>query len=489
MSDALERLTGQELRDLHDTLAALVQLKAKEPLSYFHPYPKQKDFFDLGATKRERLLQAGNQTGKSQAGAYETACHATGAYPPWWVGRRFEHPTQGWIAGESGQSVRDIAQTKLFGIPHDESSIGMIARELVISKSSSHGVADLFDTARIRHVSGGVSTITTKTYEQARGKWMGQTLDWIWLDEECPEGHYSEALARLTGPGVIWTTFTPLAGFTNVVGRFLRDDSEDARRDRGVVKMGLKDAEHFTAEEKQRRLAGYPAHERQARSEGDPTLGSGAIFDQLETTLSIGSGLRVPVHWAKLWGLDFGSSVFAAVLMAWDRDTDTIYVLDTVRLENSKPIEHVAAMRRKAPDVRVAWPSDGHSHERGSGETIISQYRRLGLLVLGSHACFPDGGVSVEAGLMEMAERMGDGRFRVMAHCADWFDEYRGYHRDTSGKIVKLRDHLLDATRYAVMSKRFARPGAIGGGLSEPRDFARRPTSPIAIGIDFDVFA
>jgi hypothetical protein len=89
------------------------------------------------------------------------------------------------------------------------------------------------------------------------------------------------------------------------------------------------------------------------------------IFTQLETTLAI----DIPIHWAKLWGLDFGYQVFAAVLLAWDRDADVVYVLNTVRLENPGPVEHVA-IRRIASDVRSAWPHDGHSNERGTGETI-----------------------------------------------------------------------------------------------------------------------
>jgi hypothetical protein len=39
------------------------------------PYPKQKLFHDLGQTCTERLLRAGNQLGKTWAGAMEMATH------------------------------------------------------------------------------------------------------------------------------------------------------------------------------------------------------------------------------------------------------------------------------------------------------------------------------------------------------------------------------------------------------------------------------
>jgi Terminase RNaseH-like domain len=41
-----------------------------------------------------------------------------------------------------------------------------------------------------------------------------------------------------------------------------------------------------------------------------------------------------------------------------------------------------------------------------------------------------------------------------MASLTNWFREFRKYHRDDkgSGKIVKRDDHLMDATRYLIIS-------------------------------------
>ena len=52
------------------------------------PYPWQIDFHAAGATNMERAVIAANQTGKSTAGAAETAAHLTGVYPDWWQGKR-----------------------------------------------------------------------------------------------------------------------------------------------------------------------------------------------------------------------------------------------------------------------------------------------------------------------------------------------------------------------------------------------------------------
>jgi hypothetical protein len=68
----------------------------------------------------------------------------------------------------------------------------------------------------------------------------------------------------------------------------------------------------------------------------------------------------------------------------------------------------------------------------------------------------PKGAVSVEAGLMEMLDRMQTGRFKVFKHLNDWWEEYRLYHRK-DGKVVKENDDLMAATRYGIMMLRYAR--------------------------------
>ena len=65
-------------------------------LTYYKPYQRQADFHAAGATKRERLLMAANQVGKTWAGGFEAAMHLTGQYPDWWAGYRFDRPTIGW---------------------------------------------------------------------------------------------------------------------------------------------------------------------------------------------------------------------------------------------------------------------------------------------------------------------------------------------------------------------------------------------------------
>jgi hypothetical protein len=63
--------------------------------------------------------------------------------------------------------------------------------------------------------------------------------------------------------------------------------------------------------------------------------------------------------------------------------------------------------------------------------------------------------VSVEAGLTMMLTMMQTGKFKVLKHLHDWFEEFRLYHR-RDGKVVKEGDDLMSATRYGIMMLRYA---------------------------------
>jgi phage terminase large subunit-like protein len=449
---------------------------------FFKPYKKQKEFFAWGATKRERLLMAGNQLGKTEAGAFETACHLTGTYPDWWEGRRWVKPVRGWAAGVSSMSVRDTQQLKLCGPPGIASSLGTgyIPRDkFADTPTLARGISAAFDTIQVKHVSGGVSVLKFKSYEQGREKFQAETLDFIWPDEEPPADVYGECLARIAATGgMIFITFTPLKGRSDVVLRFLDSSSKD----REVVIMTIMDAEHISPEMRQRIIDGYDPSEREARVMGVPMMGEGRIFTTLEDTIREPIIDRLPLYWTKLWGVDFGiNHPFAAVLTAWDRDNDIVHLVHTIRMKDGLPLNHAAAMKNIGADIPVAWPHDGHNRDKGSGEALASLYKACGLKMLPGHAQFADGSISTEAGIREMQQRMANGQLKVAQHLSEWFDEYRFYHRK-DGLIVKEKDDLLSATRVALMAKRSGQPVHLGSKRAKPRKDA------VADGLDFDLF-
>ena len=169
---------------------------------------------------------AGNQLGKTVAGSMEWAMHLTGIYPDWWEGRRFDLPVRLWAAGETRTSTRDTIQKLLVGEPEreEEWGTGSIPGDTLLDTSRAMGVANGLDSATVRHVSGGASTILFKAYEQGRAKWQGDTLQGVWFDEEPALDIYTEGMTRTNATGgIVMLTFTPLKGASDVVRTFLND--------------------------------------------------------------------------------------------------------------------------------------------------------------------------------------------------------------------------------------------------------------------------
>src|SRR5215468_7795296 len=90
---------------------------------------------------------AGNQLGKTLAGGFEVAMHATGRYPDWWKGRRFDGPTIGWACGVTGEVVRDTVQRVLVGRP-SQTGTGAIPKDAIAELVSARGIPDLLDSIK-----------------------------------------------------------------------------------------------------------------------------------------------------------------------------------------------------------------------------------------------------------------------------------------------------------------------------------------------------
>jgi phage terminase large subunit-like protein len=438
---------------LLETLEAEKTRRSTEnKLAYYKPYPKQIEFHDAGAEVRERLLMAGNQLGKTLAGGNEAAMHATSRYPDWWQGRRFDRPVIGWVCGVTGEVVRDTVQRVLVGRPGQEGT-GAIPKDALRECVPARGTPDLLDTIKVEHVSGGQSIIGLKTYASGLEKFQGETLDFVWFDEEPPIEIYTEGLTRTNvGANPAWMTFTPLLGVSSVVKRFLHEKSDD----RYKIVMTIDDVKHYSDDEKKKIISSYPQHELEARTKGIPILGSGRIFPVAEEKIAI-DHRDLPSHWPRIGGMDFGlDHPFAAVELVWDRDLDVVYVSKTHRLREATPVLHAAAIRSWGKELPWAWPRDGRRETlEGAGIALAQQYRDQGINMLYEHAQFEDKSVSVEAGLMQLLDRMQTGRFKVFRHLNDWWEEFRLYHRK-DGKVVKEGDDLMSATRYAVMMLRHA---------------------------------
>lgn len=235
---SLGHLTPSECRELLQLMEEQERRRKRRLIETLYPetgplrrelYPKHLEFFQAGARYRERCAMAANRVGKSFGmGGYETALHLTGLYPPWWPGRRFDHPIEAWAAGKTNETTRDIVQRILLGdvtrsgASRNVSGTGMIPGDQIGPLTWKQGVTDLLDTIKVRHVSGEWSLLGIKSYQQGRGSFEGTAKHLIWLDEEPPSDIYGECLIRTaTTHGIVYLTFTPLEGMSDTVISFL----------------------------------------------------------------------------------------------------------------------------------------------------------------------------------------------------------------------------------------------------------------------------
>src|SRR5271169_2612490 len=163
MMNSFKPLQASEAISLAKTLEKeWATRESQRQLTRYRPYPKQLEFHNAGKDYRQRLLMAANQVGKTLAAGFELAMHATGDYPDWWVGRRWDRPIVGWAAGVTGESTRDNPQRILLGRP-GAIGTGAIPKRDLLDTSSARGLADAVDTIRVRHLSGGTSIIQLKS--------------------------------------------------------------------------------------------------------------------------------------------------------------------------------------------------------------------------------------------------------------------------------------------------------------------------------------
>lgn len=415
-------------------------------------YAQHLEFFRLGRTNSTRCFMAANRVGKTEGGGgYEVTCHLTGIYPEWWPGFKFDHPIDCWAAGDTNETVRDIIQLKLLGREEDGWGTGLIPGDNIVKVQKRQNGNGAVDYAVIKHASGGTSRIGFKSYEQGRKAFQGTEKHLIWLDEESEEGIRAECALRLmTTGGHLIETFTPLRGLTPIVLKYLGEDAEVPEHriaERGglaMVMAGWDDVPHLGADEKRRMLAECEPHLRDSRSKGIPSIGAGAIYPVPEEEILV-DPFELPDHWPRAYGLDVGWNRTAAAWGAIDRENDVVYLYSEHYQGEAEPSTHVAGINARGAWIPGTIDPASRGRSQKDGEKLLEIYTDLGLDLTPADN-------SRESGLFEVHQRLATGRLKVFRTLNSWRGEYRIYHRDEKGHIVKKNDHLMDATRYLVVS-------------------------------------
>jgi phage terminase large subunit-like protein len=439
---------------------------------------KHKAWFEAGATYRERYFSASNRTGKTVSGAYEATVHATGLYPEWWTGKRFNTPTNGWVVGSTTNTTRDICQKELFG-PLDAPGTGMIPPHLIGKITVRPNSGGAYDVVTVFHVSGGLSTIGFKSYEMRRESFEGTNQHWVWMDETAPIEIYSECLIRtaMTG-GILFMTATPLKGLTPLVLAFFtradflplgsdvpaivkmtREDSEQAIQDRiaagemdildlkryreskgkpttkAVLVCGWDHAPWLDEDTKRELIESTPTHERAARTTGLPSMGAGSVFSVPLEDIVV-PDFEIPAYWKKVCGMDVGWNNTAAVWLAQNPDTDEWFLYSEYKDGKQEPIFHAETVKRRGVWMNVAIDPASKGRSQADGKQLFNTYRGLGLKVFTAAN-------ARESSIFELQQAFATGKLKVFKSLQKLQAEYMTYRRAENGKVLKENDHCL----------------------------------------------
>jgi len=429
-------------------------------------YPWQQRFISKTATNRQCLLMAANRVGKTYTGCYIDAIHATGRYPDWWEGYKFDHAPLIWCLGYSGDKCRDLLQAPIFGTySNGQFTGGLIIVDLILDAVPG-GIPRLASQVTVEWVGPngeqGESIMQFKSYSQGQAALMGDDVDLAHIDEEPKDASiWPQVLTRTMSAdkgrgGRCILTFTPENGKTELVTKFM----DDPGKGQYLQTATWDDAPHLSDEVKEEILAAYPVYQRDMRSKGIPLMGAGLIYEVDENDIKC-DPFEVPDYWFVINGMDFGwDHPQAHIQLVWDRDADCFYLINAFKKSKIQPFEAWHVVKPWATNVPTAWPHDGLQTEKGSAKQQKDYYKEEGFNMLPEHATWEDGGNGVWAGIMELNNLMKTGRFKIVSTLVEVFEELRQYHTKTTadGKsvIVKIKEDLLDAIRYAYMMRRYA---------------------------------
>lgn len=216
-----------------------------------------------------------------------------------------------------------------------------------------------------------------------------------------------------------------------------------------LVQAGWDDVPHLDPDTKRDLLASTLPHLRDARTQGIPSLGAGAIYP-LGLSEILVDPFQIPPYFPRAYALDVGWNRTAALWGAWDRSVDVIYLYTEHYRGQAEPSIHATAIKARGDWIPGLIDPAARGRSQADGRQLIVQYRDLGLNLREADNTL----TGEDSGIYEVWERLSTGRLKVFSTLQNWQAEYRMYRRDEKGRIVKEFDHLMDCTRYLVLGIR-----------------------------------
>ena len=453
-------------------------------IKYFRPFEHQIKFFKTGQSERRGILAA-NRIGKTVSTCFETAYHLTGHYPDWWPesGKRFDRPVTVMVAGEGWSQVAMVLQAELLGTNDikisDNLGTGAIPRDCIVFDTMRNDGANCLGV-EIRHRSGHNSYLLFANYTQEVRQMQGFKLNLAVFDEQPPDDFFSEIVTRTaTTQGQVLCSFTPLKGLNGLVSKFWHHEEgyEHIRVSWDDVPEYDPWGEPFLLMDTRRQLErDYLPHERDARRNGVPVMGKGAVF-QIRNWPTYRTGdydFRNTSGIERIIALDLGlvnDKTVISLMYYHPREQEAwLHTQIVVKgSEEANPMNYINhLMRPEVFGTPIVLPADANTQGRYtmSSQSIRELFEQYELNVHPDAIMNPpdDQGRRTNHksfGINMMRQMLELGTLHINENCVEFMREAQNYYADEKGRFSDP-DDCIDSTRYALM-------GCLQG-FSEPYD-------------------
>lgn len=420
------------------------------PLQGYKPHPKQAEFH--AAQTKIKAFFGGNRSGKTVACIVDTLiqCVDRDCLPerlkPF---KKWEPPFHAWVAAPKFEK-------------HEDTILPMLRR----FTPKTQLVGGAFDKSyqkqrRILEFANG-STMAFKTYDQDVDAFASAAIHRIHWDEE-PDGEHGRQIRQEARARLISTAGDEIFGMTPLLGlSWVYDEIWEQRFTDGVfvVAASMMDNPWNPREEIEAFSRSLTKEERAARVEGRFVHFGGTFFDEFKDDVHVVPHVtheRIEDQDIVV-GIDPGLRRSGIIWIAFDSDNaalvfDEFYPAESIVSEIAQEIKRRNIQWNCDPQY-VIDPS-ARNRNAVNADAIEAAYAREGIY---SQFGQNDRG----AGILEMKRRLQQGTMVFTRECPTAIWEMQRYRRDPDNKdefaAIKENDHLVDAIRYAVMSRAWVQP-------------------------------
>ncbi len=466
--EAIAALPEAQRLEAEKAIEAIVYARENNPLAFYKPHVKQRALHSF--TSQTKCFYGGNQSGKTWSGLADDIIQAIDrdAVPKHLLPyKKFEPPFLCRIMAESFPVLETTLLQKLQELVPREQLMGG-------SWASTEGSPGAYDkNMRVLHFANE-SKFFFQTYEQEVRKMGGASIDRVHFDEEPPLAVFNECRLRVMARGGdLIFTMTPLFGLSWTFDQQWQKRGGEVAKDvyladdLSIVTADMEDNPVLGPKEIELALLGMSDEEKVARKEGKHVALHGLIFAEFKKDRHVSPQRPIPENVNVVVGIDPGMRHPAAVVWVYLTPDDTMVVFEAQRFSGMtaaqvcKRILEINEAYGVHPLYYVIDPN-ARNKEHQTGRSTQMEYADNGIVTIA-------GQNAVTAGINRVRERFQKEMLFVQANCAEMIDELQKYRwkapprseEATREAPVKREDDLVDALRYAVMSRPYLPEAAV----------------------------